>query len=254
MLVTAGCAAECPEMAPPCPVVAPHCPVPSACSYTPPPCGIILVADGAGGFEGTSDRLREVVAEQRLPLQVQTVDWTHGYLRAFADHLDLEHTLAEAKFLAGEIVTLLRREPRPKIYLVAHSAGAGVVLPAVQYLPPNSIERMILLAPAVSADYDIRPALRTSRSGLENFYSERDRFILDFGIRVFGTTDRRRGSPAAGLVGFRPPPLSPEELPLLNRLHQHPWEPSMIMNGNRGGHYGSYEPEFLRAYIIPLLR
>ncbi|OAI42278.1 hypothetical protein AYO40_00095 [Planctomycetaceae bacterium SCGC AG-212-D15] len=246
VLAWAGCMAPGPELER-------ELSAPRTCITCTPNCGIVFVADGAGGFEGTSDRLREVVAEQRLPLQIETVDWTHGYLRAFADHMDFEHAVSEAKFLAGDIATLLRRERPPAIYLVAHSAGAGVILPTVQYLPPNSIERVILLAPAVSADYDIRPALRCARGGVEVFYSDRDRFILGFGTSVFGTTDRRRDSPAAGRVGFRTPVLSPEEQGLLSRLHHHPWDPSMIYAGNRGGHYGSYEPEFLRAYILPLL-
>jgi hypothetical protein len=84
------------------------------------------------------------------------------------------------------------------------------------------------------------------------FSSERDRFWLGLGTRVFGTTDGRH-EPAAGRSGFAPPALCPAETALAARLHQHPWEACVRWTGNQGGHTGSLSPAFLKAYVLPLL-
>ena len=47
--------------------------------------------------------------------------------------------------------------------------------------------------------------------------------------------------------------LSPEDAALYSKLRQHPWNSGLAWTGNRGGHYGSYEPGFLQAFVLPLL-
>jgi hypothetical protein len=34
---------------------------------------------------------------------------------------------------------------------------------------------------------------------------------------------------------------------------QHPWQPSYRQLGNEGGHYGAYQPEYLKAQVLPVL-
>ena len=228
---------------------------PAISSYNPacPPRGVVFVADGAGGFDSTTAAVIDAIAEESLPLRVERFDWTHGLGRVLADHFDRPHSECEARKLAAEITRLGCCKPRPNIYLIAHSAGAGVTLYTTESLPPDSVDRIILLAPSVSADYDLGPALRSSRCGVDVFYSHRDRAFLGFWTTVLGTTDRQWATAAAGRVGFQPCPTGTEQDLLLSRLHQHPWDPSKRASGNRGGHYGSYEPAFLHAYVLPLL-
>jgi hypothetical protein len=238
-LATTGCASRQAVVR----AAAPACPIR----------GIIYVADGAGDFEGTSDNLREAIATDGWPLHVETFDWSHGYLRVLADHVDQRNAREAAQGLAAQITAWQGSPQRPELYLVGHSAGANVTLAAADYLPPNSVDRIVLLAPAVAADYDLRPALRAARQGVDVFYSERDWFILGLTTRMFGTSDGRRGSPAAGRTGFAPFPLCPEDAALYAKLHQHPWDPCLRWTGNRGGHYGSYDVGFLRAYVLPVM-
>ena len=127
-----------------------------------------------------------------------------------------------------------------------------MILAAAEGLPPGSVERIILLAPAVSTDYNLRPALRTACKGIDVFYSERDTLALGLGVGIVGTTDRR-WSPAAGRVGFQPCPQTTEDAILFGKLRQHPWDPTVIWTGNNGGHYATYQPCYLRYYVLPLL-
>jgi pimeloyl-ACP methyl ester carboxylesterase len=216
------------------------------------PCGVVFTADGAGGFQALSRSLRQAVAERGLPVVVETVAWTHGYGRVLADHIGRAHLEAEGRRLAERVACWRQQFPDRPVYLVGHSAGCGVVLAAVESLPPGSVERVVLLAPASSAEQDLRPALACARQGVDVFHSRRDWGYLGVGVALAGTTDRR-WAPAAGRVGFRPAAAGPWDDALFAKLRQHPWDPCVAWTGNRGGHYGTYQPTFLRAYVLPLL-
>jgi pimeloyl-ACP methyl ester carboxylesterase len=214
---------------------------------------VVFVVDGAGGFGAASDALARAVREAALPLEVEDVDWTHGRWRVLADQTDAEHSRMEGCRLASRIAMQRQSYPGGKIYVVAHSAGSAVALTAAESLPANSLDRIVLLSPAVCAYRDLRPALRSSREGIDVFYSERDRNFLGFWTAVLGTADGECDCPAAGRVGFSSTIATPEDSALYAKLRQHAWTPEVAWTGNRGGHYGGYQPGHLRAYVLPLL-
>jgi hypothetical protein len=219
------------------------------------PQAIVFTADGAGNYQGLSNSLKDVVMEDHLPLHVHTFEWSHGYRRIIADHVDAAHAREEGKRLAEEILCYHRQGPESAlpISIVAHSAGSQVALVAAEYLPPDSLDHIILLAPSVSANYDIRPALRCARQGVDVFYSRADRAYLGFGVAVLGTSDGSR-SPVSGRVGFSVPDNSAApDASLYVRLRQHPWEESLRWTGHNGGHFTVREGGYLRAVVVPLL-
>jgi len=120
-------------------------------------------------------------------------------------------------------------------------------------VPPGSIDRLILLAPAVSSAYDLRLALRNTRQGIDVFRSYHDLLILGLYVYLIGTTDRHWDA-AAGRVGFEPIVCGPSDCALYQKLRDHPWDPSLAWTGHDGGHYGSHSPGYLRAYVLPLLQ
>lgn len=230
---------------------------PAVCSTSAcPTCAgadrVVLVADGAGDYGVTSANVRRVVAEQQLPWCVEKVQWSHGKLRVYADQTDFEHARAAGHCLAQRILAHRQAQPDAKLSMIAHSAGSAVVLSAARELPPGSVEHIIVLLPSVSAEYDLRPVLRSACRGVDVFYSERDWAVLGLGTRVFGTADRR-WTDAAGRVGFRPIVCSEEDARLYEKLRQHPWDRSVTWTGNHGGHYEPHVPNFLRYYVLPIL-
>jgi pimeloyl-ACP methyl ester carboxylesterase len=214
--------------------------------------GVIFVADGAGDFQVTTSVLQNVLAENHVPLGVRTVRWSHGYWRVAADLLDEMHARAEGWKLAEQIKAERQAHPEREIYLLAYSAGCSVVLSAAEALPPQIVDRIILLAASAPADYDLRPALRSSREGIDSFYSRRDRWCLGLFLRLEVMLGVKY-TPAGGRFGFRPVIESQEDAACYARLRQHSWEPEWEWAGNGGGHYGSHQPEFLRMFILPLL-
>jgi pimeloyl-ACP methyl ester carboxylesterase len=215
--------------------------------------GVVYSVDGAGGFQASSGALRQVIEKEGLPLRVEPVVWSHGWGRVVADQTDYDHARAQGRCLAEQVAAYRRACPAGAVYLVGHSAGCAVILAAVEALPPRAVDRVILLSPSLSADYDLRPALRGVRCSVEVFLSRRDLFYLGLGTSVLGTADRR-WSAASGRVGFRPAVATAEDAALYAKLRQHSWHPCLMWTGNWGGHYGGYQPGFLRAYVVPLLQ
>jgi pimeloyl-ACP methyl ester carboxylesterase len=225
-----------------------HAPeLPSACAT------VAFVADGAGGFGAASNSLRDAARQTGTPVQVVAVPWTHGYARVLADVLDTDHMRRQGRELAAEVLRFRAAHPETTVHLVGHSAGCQVTLAAAEALPPGSVERVVLLLPAVATDYDLRPTLACARDGVDAFHSEQDVVYLGVWTRVLGTADGRRRTPAAGRVGFRPVICSPADAALYTKLRQHPWHPSLTWTGHHGGHYGVYSPGYLQTFVLPLL-
>jgi pimeloyl-ACP methyl ester carboxylesterase len=218
----------------------------------PSPVGVVFVANGSGDVRILSSNLRQVLADTCTPLQVETFIWSHGRGRVLADHTDYANMRAQGCRLAAQVGACRHQCPGCRIYLIGHSAGCAVVLAAAEMLPTESVDRIILLAPSVCADYDLRRALCTARCGIDVFCSHRDRLVLGLGMRLVGTADRR-GRIAAGQRGFVPIIMWPTDAALYAKLREHPWGPDVTWTGNWGGHSGCNRASFLRAYVLPLL-
>jgi pimeloyl-ACP methyl ester carboxylesterase len=213
---------------------------------------VVFIANGSGDFRTVTAALCEAVAAERVPLQLETVPWSHGFGCYLSDHADHANHVAWGCRLAQAVAAYRRACPGAAVYLVGHSAGSAVVLAAAEALPPGSVERIVLLAPSVSADYDLRPALRCARCGIDTFRSRRDLLELGLGTSIAGTADRH-WAPAAGRVGFRPVIVCPGDAELYTRLRQHSWDTVVAWTGNHGGHYGTQSVAFAQAYLLPLL-
>jgi pimeloyl-ACP methyl ester carboxylesterase len=213
--------------------------------------GIVIVADGAGGNHTATRAIATAVDRRGLALYVRSFDWTNGGL-GLTDVTDVAHSRCQGRLLAAEVCRYRTACPGVPVSLVGYSAGSAVVLAAAESLPADSLERIVLLAPAVSSSYDLRRALIAASAGVDAFSSERDRFWLGFGTALAGTADGKREAPA-GRVGFCPPALCPGEAALAGRLRQHPWTPAVASTGNRGGHGDSLRPAYLEGFVLPLL-
>ncbi len=219
-----------------------------------PPQHVLIVADGAGDYRAASATVRQTAAADGWPLDVRTFVWSHGYLRNLADHTDYDWVRERGGQLAGLVLAQRRERPDLPVSLMAHSSGCGVVLAAAEQLPPDTLDRVVLLAPAVSSDYDLRPALRAARAGVDVYYSPDDALWLGVFTAVLGTENDPQATRAAGRYGFEPRGVTPEEAPLFARLSQFEWNPTLEATGHDGGHFGSYQPGHLRRFVLPRFR
>lgn len=226
-----------------------HRPNPTELPYHPKG-AVVFVADGAGNFQATSESVRKAVRRDCLPIDVVTFEWSHGNGRILADQLGFRYARAQGKRLALEVQAFADAHPHTPVYLVGHSAGATVVLSALENLPPGLVERAMLLSPSVSDQYDVCLALRGVNLGMHVYYSQHDYYYLGLATHFLGTADRRFFHPASGRVGFR----SAGACDMAAKLFQRPWHPTDAVTGNLGGHFGNYQPEFLRAQVLPLIQ
>lgn len=224
-------------------------------SYSPAvqqPKVLVVVLDGAGGYPSAYLAIRDMIQCLGLPIQVESIRWGHGDGRFIADETDVCYARQAGQQLAQEIQFLRGQYPSIPLIMVSHSAGAAPSLACAESLPPNTINRLILLAPAVSSTYDIRRALVGCKTGIDVFYSERDWFYLGIGMKILGTTDGKREVPA-GRAGFSLPADCSPDTALFSKLRQYRWNSSMTWTGHTGGHTGTYRPLFLKTQIIPLI-
>jgi pimeloyl-ACP methyl ester carboxylesterase len=211
----------------------------------------VFAADGAGNFQAASNVLGKVVAEDGLPLEVIAFEWSHGYLRILSDQMSFDHMREQGRWLAEAVLSHRRENPDTPIMLYGHSAGCMVVAAALETLPAGVVDRAVFLSPSLSSRYDLRPALAKVKRGLHVFYSRRDWCYLGMTTWLVGTSDRRHDY-CSGRVGFDIE-MSQLEPDLAAKFLQRSWQPEDRALGHNGGHYGFYQPDFLRAYVVPLL-
>jgi hypothetical protein len=216
--------------------------------------GVVFVVGGVGGWDILGHASQWELPRIGIQHEIRDFAWTHGVGQPFKDLQDRPHLLRKADELTEEIRKIKKHDPERAIYLIGKSGGAGLVLAATERLPPNTLDRIILLSAAVSPAYDLRPALRATWGEIVSFYSDNDQFVLGWGTTHFGTIDRIYG-PSAGLHGFvQPEKLASEDRLLYRRLVQIPWTSSMIAEGYFGAHTGTSLPSFIGWEIAPWLR
>ncbi|WP_422928237.1 serine aminopeptidase domain-containing protein [Singulisphaera sp. PoT] len=216
--------------------------------------GLVLVADGVGGLDLCGTGLRYVMGALRLPMDVRVVNWGHGFGRWHADLTNVKNRDRRAKEIVEAVIAYRAEHPGRPVFLVGKSGGTGLVVKALEHLPEDAVEAVVLLAPALSPRYDLSRALLAVRRDVTVFWSPLDVVVLGLGTSLFGTIDRRR-SVSAGMVGFRiPKGLDEAGRARYAKLRQVRWRPRMASTGYLGGHVGPDSPAFLKKYVVPLLR
>jgi pimeloyl-ACP methyl ester carboxylesterase len=208
---------------------------------------IVLVVhgiDGAGPwYSGLVGGFKQSVPGD----EVEMVQWGGPLWLLVNLKLPIVHDAAEDD-LARRIDAWRSVHPDGRITLVGHSAGCGVILESLASAgPATQVDNVLLLAPAVSQNYDLRRALSHLRGTMHVFYSEHDTMLLS--TLLTGTYDSV-WSNSAGLHGFLA--VSSLPVPLRSRLVQHAYDPAWSSLGCGGGHFGWRSKPFVQQILVPL--
>jgi pimeloyl-ACP methyl ester carboxylesterase len=157
----------------------------------------------------------------------------------------------EAQKVADKIQQIVKDDPNARITLTAHSGGNGIAVWALEKLPDDvKVQAMVMLASALSPQYDLSAALRHVRGKVYVFHSEYDSVVLGAGTRAFGTIDGVRDD-ASGRIGFTMPAAGDADQ--YAKLKQYPFDKSWMRLGNLGDHIGTLEPRFAEKILAPLI-
>jgi len=214
-----------------------------------PSADYLIHLPGIAGYHGMDRQLLDGLRDGGFAGEVDVIDWP-GEAPGLAALFDRRRNLQQSQVLADAIVARLRERPSDRIVVTAHSGGAGIVVWALEKLPAGvSVDTVVLLAPALSPEYDLSKALAHVRGKMFAFTSPYD-VVLGPGTRTFGTIDGVKCD-AAGKCGFVLPPDVDKEL--YNRLVQLPYDNKWLREGNVGDHIGSMGRHFSRNVVAPLV-
>lgn len=224
----------------------------AGCRYNDPLEGqnLVVLVPGCAGDGFWYNDLRKSVAATQPAVTVRTFEWGAPKFLYVLNLQDQKiHDEAEAA-LAKAIKSWRDRYPAGRLTLLGHSAGCGVILGSLSRLEKRvDVENVVLLAPSVSPDYQIAPALRQIAGTLHVFFSDSDRLWLGWRTSTFGTYDSVK-SEAAGKVGLNVEQLDSN---LRCKIVQHSYEREFLELGNGGGHFGPLARRFDQKVIAPLV-
>jgi pimeloyl-ACP methyl ester carboxylesterase len=205
--------------------------------------GRLLILPGVGN---TRFHLAGFVAsaERQLPrFDVEVRPWGVPFLTLHNLRAH-ERNKATAAALAAEIAAWRRATPEVPFYLVGYSGGGGMATLVTAALPDDvAIDRLVLVAPAISPDFPLeREVLPHVRESLVNYASERD-LQVGWGTQTFGTIDRK-STASAGAIGF----TAAHE-----QLLEYRWSTADVPFGHGGNHLAYLNPRWQAAKLLPAL-
>lgn len=211
--------------------------------------GTIFVVGGINDVLFVTNGWRYGLTRAGLPHAVVPFRWQQGFVATltFADLWRTAHHRASAADLAARIRAARADGP---VHVVAHSAGTAITAYALEQLPPNEpATSAVLVGSALSPGYDLSAAVRGCAFGVMAVESWQDAFFLGLGTSLLGTADRV-WTPAAGLVGFRPP----ADPAAAARFHRVRWHPRFVRDGWLGGHLSVASPRFAARTLADWVR
>ncbi len=215
------------------------------------PVGWLFHLPGIGGHMRIDRTLTAGLLDAGVPgSETQIYDWT-GVDRGLIALGNPKRHAEQSKIVADLLLTHIRAHPNEHVTFTSHSAGTGIAVWALEQLPDTvQVDDFVMIASALSPDYDLSKALRHVRHRAYAFNSLFDTVVLSVGTRLFGTVDRIP-SDSAGLGGFTAP--AGADMSEYSKLTQLPYDDDWSRFGDDGQHIGAMTREFACEVIGPVL-
>jgi pimeloyl-ACP methyl ester carboxylesterase len=205
--------------------------------------GRVLILPGVGNTRFHLEGFVERVAEQLPNFEIEVRTWGDAF-RMLSNLRAEQRNVATAEQIAAELTDWRRAHPADKLYVVGYSGGGGIATLVAAALPSDvAIDRLVLVAPAISPDYPLAErVLPHVTEFVASFASTLD-LQVGWGTLTFGTIDRKN-TQSAGAVGF-----ALDDPKLLQRR----WSKDDLPFGHHGNHLSYLSPRWQDAKLLPTL-
>jgi len=215
----------------------------TAPQFVHPETDLVLLLPGVMNLGFTLAPLAYLIRREFPNNSVEIMRWgpRFGWI---ANLRALERNLGTARAIAEKLTVYSRTNPGSRITVVGYSGGGGLAVLVVEALPGvATVDRLILVAPAISPDFPLlETVLPRVRECMVVYASRRD-LHLSRGVTVFGNIDGSR-RPGAGAVGFA----------LIHpKLVQVQWHRGMLASFHFGDHFSYLSPLWQRRFLLPAL-
>jgi pimeloyl-ACP methyl ester carboxylesterase len=214
--------------------------------------GLVVILPGIDGCTTVCDGVVRGLILGGLQAVIKVVDWRSFRVWSPIHLATHQRNQRRAKEIADSIRAFQHEYPGKPVHLIGHSAGAGMALFVMQHLTGvANVQSVVLLAAAVSRQFDVERLVPSATNGIWNFWSRGDLPATGLGTMIFGTMDRRH-SAAAGSLGFKLP-IDSDGHAAGSRLHQVGYRYRMARVWNFGGHFGCTNTAFVARYVAPIV-
>ena len=211
--------------------------------------GMVYVLPGIEGRSPLNESIRNGIVEGNVPYAVKIYSWG-SWLGPFYNLRAQDRNYKKAGEIAIAIEEYQKQFPGRPVFLIGQSGGGAMAVWAAEQLAPgHKVNGLILINAALSREYDLTLALKNSKLGIVNLYSDGDWFFLKAGTTLLGTMDGLHET-SAGKEGF----IIPIDIPqIYNSLFQIYWTEEMVSSGHYGGHLSSSSQDFIKKFVAPLI-
>ena len=203
--------------------------------------GRVLVLPGVFNTRFHLARFARSIEQRGFDVEVRLWGAPLRPLRNLAAH---ERNVRTAVQISGGLARWRIDHEQDSLYVVGYSGGGGLAVLAVSALPAKvTVDRLILVAPAISPKYPVETdVLPHVREFVVNYASAKD-LQVGWGTQRFGTIDRER-TKSAGAIGF--------DL-AHSKLVQWHWSNASIGHGHYGNHLSYLGHRWQTAALLPAL-
>ena len=211
--------------------------------------GLVYVLHGIEGRSPFNESIRDGIVDGNVPYAVKIYNWG-SWLGPLYNLRAQDRNMKKAAQIALDIENYQMQFPGRPVYIVGQSGGGAMAIwTAEQLAAGHKVNGLILINAAISREYDLCQALKKSKQGIVNIYSDGDWAFLKVGTTVWGTMDGKHET-SAGKEGF----IIPLDLPAIyDSLFQIYWTEEMISAGHYGGHLSSSSHDFITKFVAPLI-
>ncbi len=204
--------------------------------------GLLVLYPGAFNARLELGVVATTLRDSGYDLAYEIVPWGYTETQLIDPVGTHDSTMRFARREAERIADYRQQHPDGSVILFGYSAGGFTALKVAEALPDAvKADRIVLLSPSISRQYDLTLALERTEREIVVFYSPFDLVSQLVGLLLRGNDLVRDAS--AATFGFS---MQHE------RIIQIGWTPDMLAFASIGMHWDQFaNPAWLRTYLLP---